>query len=151
MILSAQTIRELDIVTPCVHRLVYDGLSYGLGPASYDVRINQDIYLRQGDFKLASIMEYLSLPSNVSGQVADKSSWARRGLSLFNTFIDPGWSGFLTIELCNHSSKPILINSGTPIAQIVFSYLDRATVVPYSGKYQNQPNRPVEAILEGTV
>ncbi len=148
MILSAQTIKRCRLVNPCVPRSLRGGLSYGLGPASYDVCIDQDINLNPGDFKLASIVEYISLPNHISGQVADKSSWARKGLSLFNTFIDPGWKGYLTIELCNHSKEPIFIYEGTPIAQIIFSTLDETTDIPYKGKYQDQPDRPVEAILE---
>ncbi len=149
MILSAKTIRRLKLVDPCTDRAVRYGLSYGLGPASYDVCIDQDTYLGPGDFQLASIQEYVSLPANISAQVADKSSWARRGLSLFNTFIDPGWKGFLTIELLNNSRQPIKLWTGMPIAQIIFSTLDEATEIPYRGKYYNQPSEPVEAILEG--
>lgn len=124
-------------------------MSYGLGPASYDVRIDQDLVLFPGDFKLGSVMEEVFLPTRVSAQVADKSSWARKGLSLFNTFVDPGFHGFLTLELVNLGKEPIVIERGDPIAQLIFSMLDQPTAIPYNGKYQNQPARPVAAIFEG--
>jgi dCTP deaminase len=78
------------------------------------------------------------MPTWVAASVKDKSTWARQGVSVFNTFIDPGWRGFLTLELVNHSSVGIFIPKGTPIAQIVFEELDATTNVPYDGKYQDQ-------------
>lgn len=124
-------------------------MSYGLGPASYDVRIAQDVYLKPGDFILASTIEHFDMPLDISGQVADKSSWARNGLSVFNTFIDPGWKGFLTLELKNnHPTTVMSILAGDPIAQIIFQYLDEPTELPYHGKYWDQPNKPVPAIEE---
>lgn len=148
MRLSAQSIRRLNIVRDAQERTKFMGMSYGLGPASYDVRIAQDVTLRPGDFILASTVEFLRVPIDVSGQVADKSSWARRGLTVFNTFIDPGWYGYLTLELKNLGHDTLMINKGAPIAQIIFDKLDEDTLLPYNGKYQNQPARPVEAIDE---
>lgn len=153
MILSAQTIRRLNIFNPFHERTVFEGLSYGLGPASYDVRIAEDVTLRPGEFCLASTIEHFHMPYHVAGSVKDKSTWARRGLAVQNTFIDPGWSGFLTLELNNlhpwphgagiHAVKEtqnrtIHLKCGMPIAQIVLEFLDFSTEQPYAGKYQNQ-------------
>ena len=46
------------------------------------------------------------MPSDVLGQVCDKSTWARRGVAVQNTIIEPGWRGYLTVELTNHSGEP---------------------------------------------
>lgn len=148
MILPAQAIRMVRPIEPFHERTVAHGMTYGLGPAGYDVRIAQDLRLDPGDFALASTVERFDIPANIMAFVFDKSTWARRGLSLFNTVIEPKWFGFLTLELTNHSAKTIWINAEMPIAQIVFQYLSEETELPYSGKYQNQPNEPVKAISE---
>jgi len=150
MILSAQSIRRRQMVEPFHERTVAHGMTFGVGPAGYDVRIAEDLLLFPQAFMLASTMERFLIPDDVLGFAMDKSTWARRGLSLFNTVLEAGWSGHLTLELTNHSSEALLIRSGMPIAQIVFHRLDEPTEQPYpaTGKYQGQPARPVPAILE---
>lgn len=148
MILSAATIRAIQPVRPFCERTIHNGRSYGLSHAGYDVRIKQDVFLRAGEFSLASTVEHFEMPDDVLAIVHDKSTWARQGLSVFNTVIEPGWHGWLTLELKNqHHTNHIKISAGDPIAQIVFQRLDTPTD-PYRGKYFWQPDRPVEAILE---
>lgn len=149
MILSAQTIKRLGLVDPCLDRGVYNGASFGLGPASYDVTLGQELIIPPGGFVLGSINEYINLPAHISAQVADKSSWARQGISLFNTFVDPGFKGYLTVEIANHSQWGVCIPKYSPIAQLIFNTLDEATDRPYRGKYQDQPAKPIHAKYEG--
>lgn len=138
------------------------GTSYGLAEVGYDIRIKQDIHYsprnggslaingegvvrsETGRFCLASALEEFQMPSSLLGIVHDKSTWARRGLSVFNTVIEPGWCGFLTLELVFHGNTDVHIRAGSGIAQVVFHELLLPAV--YDGKYQNQPNRPVEAL-----
>ena len=121
--------------------------SHGLSEAGYDIRIKQDVTLHGlNKFSLASAIEEFQMPDNLVGVVHDKSTWARRGLSVFNTVIEPEWSGFLTLELVYHRLMPLHIKAGSGIAQVLFSTL--ATSGHYDGKYQNQANRPVDAIYE---
>jgi dCTP deaminase len=80
--------------------------------------------------------------------VLDKSSWARVFLSAFNTHLDPGWEGYLTVELANLSEEPIEFEEGDPLCQIKFEFLDQPTNIPYAGKYQDQPAEPVPARRE---
>jgi dCTP deaminase len=87
---------------------------------------------------LAHTEEDLLIPTDVSAQVCDKSSYARVFCSAFNTFIDPGFKGNLTLELVNHGDKPVIIRKGDPIVQVLFTRLDQPTDRPYSGKYQHQ-------------
>ncbi len=157
MILSAQTIRRLcnyddrmAMVYPFSERKVHPetGTSYGLSGCSYDVRIAQDIWMYPGRFVLASTIEKLRLPLHIAGSVRDKSSLIRRGISVHNTWIDAGWSGYLTLEIKNVGFGFFKLRSGQPIAQIVFETLDEPTKQGYGGKYQDQPNRPVAAIRE---
>ena len=122
------------------------GLSYGLGEAGYDIRIKQDVLLHPfRRFRLASSIEEFDMPEDLVAIVHDKSTWARRGLSVFNTVIEPGWKGFLTLELVYHCWKPLYIKAGSPIAQVIFHKLDEPYA--YEGKYQNQEDQPVEARL----
>ena len=139
MILSAQTIRRLQPIIPFHERTKEFGMTYGLSAAGYDIRIAQDICLNYGTFELASSFEEFNMPNNILAYVKDKSTWARHGLAVQNTVIEPGWKGFLTLELTSHM-KTLIIKKGMPIAQIVFHFLDEPTEQPYSGKYQHQPS-----------
>jgi dCTP deaminase len=136
------------------------GVSWGLSEAGYDIRIKQDIVFRElwngggvfvdgvhtsaGSFTIASAIEEFDMPSNLVGIVHDKSTWARRGLSLLNTVIENGWKGHLTLELVYHGREGLHIPAGAGIAQVIFH--QTAERAYYNGKYQNQPDHPVEAI-----
>jgi|SRR5215831_18493217 dCTP deaminase len=158
MILSAQSIRQRcqcnpPLIDPFVERTMSPGgNSFGLGPASYDVRLDQRLVLPPHGFTLASTLERFSMPADLAGVVRGKSTWARDGISVFNTLLDPGWSGFLTLEIVNHLQDEIIIAAGEPIAQIEFEMLDLPTEQPYgfndTGKYQNQERGPQPARRE---
>lgn len=163
MIASNETLWKLRPVLPMCERERFNGMTFGVGPAGIDLRIGEDVVIPPGGFALASCLEKFQMPDNLLGVVHDKSTWARLGLALQNTVIEPGWNGYLTIELTNHNNltlfekisqffgrkpKTITITKGTPICQIVFHILDKDTTQPYSGKYQNQKAGVQEAILE---
>lgn len=139
MVLSGQEIRKLNILAPFREKYKVGEISGGLGSASYDIALDQDttVYVRDG-FVLASTEEHFTMPNNVCAVVHDKSTWARCGLSVLNTFIDPGWKGYLTLELTSYNVIPLEFKKGTPIAQIVFSYVNEVPEKLYDGKYQNQ-------------
>ena len=145
------------------------GVSHGLVEVGYDIRIKQDVQfthrkvrmiqgigfqmcsiigdeIKVGNFCLASAMEEFDMPDNLVGIVHDKSTWARRGLSVLNTVIEPGWKGFLTLELVYHGQEGLIIPAGSGIAQVIFHEL--VTAASYSGKYQNQADRPVPALSD---
>lgn len=141
-------------------KMASGGTSYGLSEAGYDIRIKQDVRFRClfgfipqvklgngpwkfGRFTLASTIEEFDMKTNMVGIVHDKSTWARRALSVFNTVIEPGWKGFLTLELVFHGRNTVFVPAGSGIAQVLFHEL--ALERSYSGKYQNQEDRPVQA------
>jgi len=134
-----------SIIEPFELRTVHNGKSYGLSHAGYDVRIKQDRVLKPKEFAIASTVEHFVVPSDLLLLVKDKSSWARDGLSVFNTVIEPGWHGWLTLELVNHSDTTLTIRAGDPIAQIIFQRLEEPTIDAYRGKYQGQADEPVPA------
>ena len=97
-----------------------------------------------GRFVLASAVEYFQMPLHLVATVKDKSSWARKGLSVFNTVAEPGWNGYLTLELVFNGSEPVTIEAGQGIAQVLFTQL--SDLGDYgAGKYQNQENEPVQS------
>lgn len=151
-IASAQTLRKLSysLITPWRERTVEAGMTFGVGPCGYDIRIRETVIVDAGSWVLASSMERFCIPSNLMGVVHDKSSWARQGIAVQNTVLEPGWEGYLTLEISNHNGifGDIKILAGTPIAQVVFHILDYPTDTPYKGKYQNQPEGPQPVIFE---
>lgn len=136
-----------------------NGVTFGLGEAGYDIRIRQTVQFQPlftggmavivdgaqdpGCFCLASAQEVFQMPSDLVGIVHDKSTWARRGLSVFNTVIEPGFKGGLTLELVYHGNSPLIIPAGSGIAQVVFH--QTTCHANYSGKYQNQSTNPEPA------
>lgn len=140
------------------------GTSFGLGEAGYDIRIKQTIIFTEagdkrvievrdgsswpamsmGRFALASAIDKFQMPDDLVGIVHDKSTWARKGLSVFNTVIEPGWKGFLTLELVYHGEGELVIPAGAGIAQVIFHEVKEPAL--YTGKYANQPDRPVGPI-----
>lgn len=148
MILPAQAIRKLRPLDPFAERTVAFGTTYGLGPAGYDVRIAETIWLWPGRFTLASTIEHFDVPNDVMAIVHDKSTWARRGVALRNTVIEPGWRGWLTLDITMLGWRFLRIGAGTPIAQIVFHRLELPTEQSYQGKYQDQRRGPQPAVHE---
>lgn len=135
-------------IFPFEERGVASGMSYGLGPCGYDIRIKDGVLVPAQGFVLAVSLEYLAVPHDLRATLADKSTWARRGIAVQNTRIEPGWRGYITLELSNHGMSNMYIPAGAPIGQLEFAILDQPTELPYAGKYQNQPHRPVEYIEE---
>jgi len=158
------------LISPFVERGISNGRSYGLSACSYDVRIDKGLilwpaYARFIDWflrlifwrnklprfygcTLASTIERFIFPDDVCGHVRDKSSLARRFVSVFNTHFDPGFEGYATIEIVNHSWSPVEFQDGDPLCQFVFQSLDEPTIYPYRGKYFNQERGPQEARYE---
>ena len=160
MICNRDTLLRLAPITDMRALKLRDhGVSYGLSEAGYDIRIKQRIrfYRKEGHisarvdgeihgdtrFVIASAIEEFDMPNNLTGVVHDKSTWARRGLSVFNTVIEPGWKGFLTLELVYHGNTELIIPAGAGIAQVLFHF--NSDAAEYTGKYQNQENAPVPA------
>ena len=141
------------------------GVSWGLGEAGYDIRIKQSINFTRfegqrvvgvmypdgpdfsdGRFVIASTIEEFDMPNDLVGIVHDKSTWARRGLSVFNTVIEPGFFGGLTLELVYHGNEDLVIPAGSGIAQVIFHQLSQGAC--YAGKYQGQSSKPEPARFE---
>lgn len=95
--------------------------------------------LLPGQFVLATTLEYISLPNNLTAFVEGRSSLGRMGLFIQNAgWVDPGFCGEITLELYNANRCAIELQAGRRIGQLVFAQMDQEALKPYSGKYQGQ-------------
>ena len=98
-----------------------------------------EIVIAPHSFLLATTVELIKLPANITAFVEGRSSIGRIGLFIQNAgWVDPGFEGNITLELFNANRIPIRLASGRRICQIVFAFMDQATRTPYAGKYQGQ-------------
>jgi dCTP deaminase len=90
-------------------------------------------------FVLATTMEVVRLPDDLTAFVEGRSSIGRIGLFIQNAgWVDPGFEGQITLELFNANSLPIRLDAGRRICQLVFCRMDQKALTPYRGKYQGQ-------------
>ncbi|HEY3087177.1 MAG TPA: dCTP deaminase [Jatrophihabitantaceae bacterium] len=101
--------------------------------------------LHPGEFVLGSTLEIVTLPDDLAGRLEGKSSLGRLGLLTHSTagFIDPGFSGHLTLELSNVANLPIMLWPGMKIGQLCLFRLSSAARNPYGSaaagsRYQGQ-------------
>jgi len=114
-------------------------VTYGLGPAGYDLRLAEDITLWPGRSIRADTIERLNMPDDVLGILTSKSTWARLHVEHATTVVEPGWRGVLRLEINMHGGeKPLAIYKGTGIVQVIFFRLEEPTLQPYEGKFQDQ-------------
>jgi len=99
---------------------------------------DEPFILHPGEFVLGSTYEVCSLPDDIAARVEGKSSLGRLGLLTHATagFVDPGFSGHVTLELANVATLPIKLYPGMKIGQLCFFRLTSAAEHPYgSAKY----------------
>ncbi|MCZ3386203.1 MAG: dCTP deaminase [Actinomycetia bacterium] len=99
---------------------------------------DEPFILHPGEFALASTFEVVTLPDDVAGRLEGKSSLGRLGLLTHSTagFIDPGFSGHVTLELSNVATLPIKLWPGMKIGQLCLIRLSSPAEHPYgSAKY----------------
>jgi len=169
MILNDKEIREVKPVSPFVDKLNEEGVSFGLGSFGYDIRIDDefrvftDVHSTEIDpknfdedsfveirdesclippnsFCLGKSVEKFNMPADLFGLVIGKSTYARCGIIVNMTPIEPGWRGYLTIEISNTTPLPARIYSQEGIAQVNFFRGERPEITyeDRDGKYQDQ-------------
>lgn len=101
--------------------------------------------LHPGEFVLGSTYEVVTLPDDIAARLEGKSSLGRLGLLTHSTagFIDPGFSGHVTLELANVANLPIKLWPGMKIGQLCFFRLTSPAMEPYGStsygsRYQGQ-------------
>lgn len=110
-----------------------------------EVESNEAFVLHPGEFVLGATFEMVSLPDDVAARLEGKSSLGRLGLLTHSTagFIDPGFSGHVTLELSNVATLPITLWPGMKIGQLCFFRLSSPAEHPYGSekygsRYQGQ-------------
>ncbi len=106
---------------------------------------DEPLVLHPGEFVLGSTFETVTLPDDVAARLEGKSSLGRLGLLTHSTagFIDPGFSGHVTLELSNVATLPITLWPGMKIGQMCFFRLSSPAENPYGSeaygsRYQGQ-------------
>ena len=110
-----------------------------------EVDASEPFILHPGEFVLGSTYEQITLPDDVAARVEGKSSLGRLGLLTHATagFVDPGFSGHVTLELSNVATLPIKLWPGMKIGQLCFFQLTSPAEHPYGSSeygshYQGQ-------------
>jgi dCTP deaminase len=110
-----------------------------------EAEADEPFVLHPGEFVLGSTFEKVTLPDDLAGRLEGKSSLGRLGLLTHSTagFIDPGFSGHITLELSNVANLPITLWPGMKIGQLCLFQLSSAAEFPYGSsqagsRYQGQ-------------
>lgn len=159
------------MIDPFVEGQVRAGvISYGLSSYGYDMRVADEFKvftnvfnvlvdpkefsprsfvdiaapycdIPPNSFALARSVELFRIPPDVLCIVMGKSSYARCGVVINVTPLEPGWEGYVTIEISNTTPLPARIYANEGIGQVIFLQGDEACEVSYAdkrGKYQHQ-------------
>ena len=171
--------QEKEMIAPFVKEQIKKAnISFGLSSFGYDIRlanefklfnppqglivdpkkVKEDIFrsiktdvctIPANSYVLAKSLEYFKVPDNVLGIVTGKSTYARCGILINVTPLEPGWEGFLTISISNTTPRPVKIYAGEGIAQVIFFESDQKCKVSYrdkKGKYQGQKDITISKI-----
>jgi dCTP deaminase len=164
--------KETKMIDPFEPKQIRKGqISYGVSSYGYDIRVgeeykiftnigativdpkgfdNRNFVTIRGDhciippnsFALAATVERFKIPRNVLAVCVGKSTYARCGLIVNVTPLEPEWEGILTLEISNTTPLPAKVYSNEGIAQLLFLESDEQCETSYkdkSGKYMNQP------------
>ncbi len=164
-------VEEQDMIRPFAESQVREGvISYGLSSYGYDLRVADEFKIFtnvnsttvdpkrfdprsfvefKGDvcivppnsFALARSVEYFKIPRDILTVCVGKSTYARCGIIVNVTPLEPEWEGFVTLEISNTTPLPAKIYANEGLCQIVFFQADEMCEVSYKdkkGKYQAQ-------------
>jgi len=173
-----EQVEKFKLIEPFIPKSERNGvISYGLGPYGYDVRLDrrykkikdnlkiidphnikeefyetlnkEKIVMSPGSCILGKSLEYFKMPQKVLGIVYGKSTYARAGILVNVTPLEPEWSGFLTISISNVSKNTVVLYAGQGIAQVIFFESDTPPFFSYkdlNGKYDEQKDITISKI-----
>lgn len=164
--------KERGMIEPFEEKQVRKGqISYGVSSYGYDIRVadeykiftnvnstlvdpksfdNRNFVSIKADhciippnsFALAQTVEYFRIPRSTLAVCVGKSTYARCGLIVNVTPLEPEWEGILTLEISNTTQLPAKVYSNEGIAQLLFFESDELCETSYkdkNGKYMHQP------------
>jgi dCTP deaminase len=102
--------------------------------------VDDHILIPPNSYVLGRSVEYFKMPPDVLGIVLGKSTYARSGIIVNVTPLEPGWEGYVTIEVGNGTPLPAKVYANEGIAQVIFLQGEAPTVsyADKQGKYQKQ-------------
>jgi dCTP deaminase len=181
-VLADWQIRRDIKIEPFAESAVRPGvISYGVSSYGYDVRVGRhfkvftnvhsavvdpkhfdpsslvdiegdDCLIPPNSFALAETVEYLEIPRDILCICVGKSTYARCGIIVNVTPLEPEWRGRITIEISNTTPLPARIYANEGIAQILFLRAEALCKISYgdkAGKYQDQPGLTLPFVLSG--
>jgi dCTP deaminase len=122
-----------------VHNVVVDPKEFD-GRSFVDVTADECI-IPPNSFALARTVEYFRIPRDILVLCVGKSTYARCGIIVNVTPLEPTWEGFLTLEISNTTPLPAKIYANEGIAQLIFFQGNEEPETAYAdrkGKYQGQ-------------
>ena len=161
-VLSDKWIKKMsksnDMINPFVDKQNRKGkVSFGLSSYGYDARVSNEFKVFKKDsfvtkkskeciippnsFALGRTIEYFKIPKNVLVICLGKSTYARCGIIVNVTPLEPGWEGHVTLELSNTTPLPAKIYANEGVAQFVFIKGNEIPNITYDkrkGKYMKQ-------------
>ena len=108
---------------------------------SFVTKRSKECIIPPNSFALARTVEYFKIPKNVLVICLGKSTYARCGIIVNVTPLEPGWEGHVTLEFSNTTNLPAKIYAGEGVAQMLFFESDEECEISYkdrNGKYQGQ-------------
>ena len=163
--------QEQEMIKPFAENQVREGvISYGISSYGYDLRVADEFkiftnanstivdpkhfdersfvefrgpvcIIPPNSFALARSVEYFKIPRNILTICVGKSTYARCGIIVNVTPLEPEWEGFVTLEISNTAPLPARVYSNEGLCQIVFFNSDQVCEISYKdkkGKYQSQ-------------
>ena len=129
---------EFQVFTP-VHGSIIDPKDHSAD--NYVKMKKESITIPPNSFVLARSLEYFRIPRSVLAICFGKSTYARCGVIVNVTPLEPEWEGYVTISISNTSPLPVRLYANEGIAQVIFLEADELCTVSYAdkkGKYQAQ-------------
>ena len=166
-----QAAKTKGMIKPFVGKQVRKGkISFGLSSYGYDARVSNEFkiftnvnseivdpknfkqsnfvtkktnecIIPPNSFALASTVEYFKIPNDVMVICLGKSTYARCGIIVNVTPLEPGWEGFVTLEFSNTTPLPAKIYANEGVAQFIFLKGNERPEITYAdrkGKYMGQ-------------
>lgn len=131
---------EWRVFTPTGRNIVVDPKD--MDPRSFvEVKGEGSVVIPPNSFVLARSVERFNMPPDVVALVVGKSTYARCGIVVNCTPLEPGWCGFLTVEISNTTPLPARIHGNEGIAQVMFFKGSRPCKLNYANKNKGQPGK----------
>ena len=163
--------QEQEMIKPFAENQVREGvISYGISSYGYDLRVADEFkiftnanstivdpkhfdersfvefrgpvcLIPPNSFALARSVEYFKIPRNILTICVGKSTYARCGIIVNVTPLEPEWEGFVTLEISNTAPLPARVYANEGLCQLVFFNSDQVCEISYKdkkGKYQAQ-------------